>query len=226
MTTVVILQPSYIPWIGVFQLMSRADVFIHYDDVQYDSGGWRNRNRLKFLGGSRWITIPVSLPGGSLGTAIVDARVHDPGWQTRHMRLIQESLGTAKNFRELSEEVLPSLRHADLLVDVTIPLLEGIAVLLGVQTHFLRSSELHVSGSGTDRLVTLCKHVGASRYLSGPAARSYLDESQFRDSNIAVDWMDYRVHAYQQLHGAFDPYVSVLDTVANLGISGTRSLLK
>jgi hypothetical protein len=224
-TTCVILQPSYVPWIGVFQLMARADIYIHYDDVQYDKHGWRNRNRLRFPEETRWMTIPVSLPNGSHRTSILDARVTDPEWQPRHLRLIEESLGQAQHFGELSAEVLPSLQHAELLIDVTIPLLQVIARLLDVRVQFLRSSELSAAGSGTIRLVELCKEVGASTYLSGPAARSYLDESLFIDQGITVEWMDYPLEPYRQLYEPFEPYVSVLDPMANLGIVGTRALL-
>lgn len=225
MTTCVILQPSYIPWVGVFQLMAKADVYVHYDDVQYDKHGWRNRNRLRFPGETRWITIPVSLPDGALKTSIIDACVADPDWLLRHRRLIEESLGQAQHFDEVRVKVLPSLQHAELLVDVTIPLLEAMSRLLNIRVRFLRSSELSGDGKGTQRLVKLCQEVGASVYLSGPAARSYLDVSQFTDVGIAVEWMDYPIRPYRQLHAPFDPYVSVLDPMANLGIAGTRKLL-
>jgi hypothetical protein len=225
-TTCVILQPSYIPWVGVFQLMARADVYIHYDDVQYDKHGWRNRNRLRFPEGTRWITIPVSLPHGSLRTRIYEARIADAAWEPLHRRLIAESLGTATHFGELCAEVLPSLGHAERLTDVTIPLLEAIARLLDVRTTFLRSSELSVEGSSTDRLVKICEKVAASTYLTGPAARGYLDESLFDRVGIEVQWMDYPIRPYRQLHGDFDPHVSVLDPIANLGLAATRGLLE
>jgi hypothetical protein len=224
MTTCVVLQPSYIPWIGVFQLMAKADVYIHYDNVQYDKRGWRNRNRLRFAGGSQWISIPVSLPNVSHSTLIGDVRIADSTWPNRHLVLIRQALGSADHFSALAEEILPELRDSDLLINVTIPLLEYIAQLLNVRAVFRRSSEFLVAGNGSERLVQLCQEVGASVYLTGPAARNYLDESLFSDNGIRVEWMQYTIQPYRQLHGSFDPYVSVLDPIANLGIAGARGL--
>lgn len=205
--------------------MARADVYIHYDDVQYDKHGWRNRNRLWISDRPQWITIPVSQPNGSLNTLIRDVRIAEPEWVDRHTKLIEAALGSATHFHELKDLILPALRHAHHLVDVTIPTLEKIARLLAIRVHFLRSSELGVGGRGTERLVELCQSVGASTYLSGPAAREYLDESQFTRGAIRVEWMEYAVPKYRQLHAPFDPHVSVLDPIANLGVLGTQALL-
>lgn len=225
MTRCVILQPSYIPWVGVFELMSRADIYIHYDDVQYDKNGWRNRNRLKFPESARWLSIPVSLPQGSLKTAINEVEISDSSWELRHKRLIIESLGQAPHFCDVAEEILPALYHAEHLVDVTIPLLELMAELFGLQVRFFRSSELSVSETRTSRLVNLCQQVGASSYLSGPSAQEYLDEGLFEAKGIDVEWMDYRCEPYPQLHGRFNPNVSAIDAVANIGCLAMRERL-
>jgi hypothetical protein len=226
MTTCVILQPSYVPWLGVFQLMAQADVYVHYDDVQYDKNGWRNRNTLKTAEGKRWMTIPVSLPKGKLSTPLNQTMVHDSSWEQRHKQMILNALDGAPHLSDVVEQVFPVMVHSELLLDVTIPLLEHIANLLGLQTKFLRSSDLSVSGRGTDRLVTLCERIEATNYLTGPSARDYLDESQFHARGLTVEWMNYSIDPYSQLHGEFDAHVSVLDALANVGVSSlAQSLL-
>jgi hypothetical protein len=209
-----IVQPSYIPWRGHFDLIRRSDVFVFYDDVQYDKRGWRNRNRIKTPHGAQWLTIPVHAGGAQTEHIPINAvAAAQDGWPRRHLRALENSYGRAPHFDEYRgwlEGVYAA--PAALLADFTIALTIDIAQLLGIRgTRFIRSSELQASGRSTARLIDVLKRVGATRYLSGPSAKSYLDAEQFAAAGIALEWMDYQHEEYPQLYPPYDPHVTILD---------------
>ena len=229
--TCVILQPSYIPWRGVFDQVRQADVFVHYDDVQYDKNGWRNRNRIKGGNGPFWLTIPVTLPAGNLATRLDEVLVADrPAWRGKHWASIRGSYARAPHFRELADWIEPYYVRAappgERLIDVTIPLIEHTARVLGATgTEFVRASALGAAGERSERLIAICRAVGADRYVSGPSARDYLDTAAFRAAGIDVEFARYEYAPYPQLHGPFDPHVSIVDTLAMLGPAGAARAL-
>lgn len=226
MTSCVILQPSYVPWLGTFQLMAEADVYVHYDDVNFDAGGWRNRNLLKGPNGLFWITIPVSLPKGRRGTMIKDARINEESWVGSHLRSVGRAYSKAPHIDWVQGWLTPALqRQVGSLCDVTVPMLELCADKMGLSTRFLRSSELGVLPRERNlRLIEICRQVGANLYLSGPSARSYLDLDLFSRHDIEVQFVVYRDFVYPQLHGEFMANVSVLDAFAMLGPDASRLL--
>ena len=218
--TCVLLQPCYIPWRGYFDQIRRADVFVHYDDVQYDKNGWRNRNRLKGPNGSFWVTIPVSLPHGNRATHLAEARIDSSQrWQAKHWRSIKSCYQRASHFADVAAWLQPWYhRTPDRLIDFTIPLVEECARRLGLSdTEFLRSSSLAVEGERSERIAAICRAVGATHYLSGPSARAYIDEDLLGRAGITVEYMVYDYPPYPQLHGGFDRQVSILDTLFVLG---------
>lgn len=215
MTTGVILQPSYIPWRGFFDLVHDADVFVFYDDVQYDKHGWRNRNRIKTVQGSQWLTIPVNAKGNvSEGTLLKDARIAwTKDWSKKHLASIRQSYSKAPFFKEYFPlvESLYSERR-ELLADFTIASTMALARALGIEhTRFVRSSELGVDGGKTERLVRIMRHVGARRYISGPSARDYIVPELFARAGVELEYKSYDYPEYEQLHPPYDPQVTILD---------------
>lgn len=225
---VVILQPSYIPWRGVFDQIARADLFVFYDDVQYDKHGWRNRNRIKTKQGGQWLTIPVHSKGVVVeNTPINQIEIAwEQPWSEKHWRAIQQTYSKAPYFKQYApwlEEVYQ--RRPALLADFTIPLTIEIAGKLGIcHTRFLRSSELQASGQKTDRLIQILTQLGATHYISGPSAQSYIEEDKFRAAGITLEYMVYNYPEYPQLYPPFDPYVSVLDLLFMTGEAAGRSI--
>lgn len=221
----VILQPSYVPWRGYFDLIRRADVFVFYDDVQYDKHGWRNRNRVKTPGGSEWLTIPVHSRGATSGLLIKDVRTN-PGtnWSGAHLRTLRRLYEAGPHFADY----LPWLEstYADpppLLADFTIATTIDLAGMLGIDsTTFLRSSTLGIEGRKTDRLVAVCRALGATEYLSGPSARDYIEPEKFAAAGIELQYIDYRYPEYPQLYPPFDPYVTILDLLFMAGRTAPR----
>jgi hypothetical protein len=217
----VILQPSYIPWRGVFDQIRRADVFIFYDDVQYDTRGWRNRNQIKTPGGKRWLTIPVHSRGAQTqNIPINQIRIAwDSAWNDEHFRTLQVAYGKAPFFTQYSPLVRQFYeRHDEYLADLTVDLTIALARELGFgQTRFLRASSLGVEGTKTDRLLAVLDKVGADHYLSGPSAREYIEAHKFEQAGIQLEYMQYNYPEYPQLYPPYDPFVSILDLLFMTG---------
>jgi len=217
-TTLVVLQPGYLPWLGYFDLMQKADIFVHYDDVQFDKNGWRNRNRVKGAKGAVWLTVPVRHSGQS-GQSILDVEIDNrQDWRRKHLATVTQAYGRAP----FADKLVPKLRQIlerpwPLLVNLDLTLIDWLAAELAIATPRHRSSALGISGDRNERLIDLCMHFGANRYLSGNAAQDYLEPERFAAAGIEVVWHDYTHPSYQQLHGAFEPYLSVLDLMLNAG---------
>jgi len=219
---VVILQPSYIPWRGYFDQIRRADLFIFYDDVQYDKRGWRNRNQIKTSRGKQWLTIPVFARGSQTEHIPINQIriVWDTPWALDHLKSLKHSYAKAPHF----DRYLPLLneifqRRDNLLADFTIDFTISLVRELGIQhTTFMRSSEIPgIDGQKTDRLIQILRHVGAKHYISGPSARDYIEKDKFDAAGITLEYMEYNYPEYPQLYPPFDPYVGILDLMFMVG---------
>jgi hypothetical protein len=218
---VAINQPCYLPWRGHFALMKAADVFVFYDDVQFTSNTSRSfsaRVQLKTAAGRRWLTVPVR-KSGRFGQRIDEVRIVDDGrWPARHATAIRQAFREAP-FAAAIEPVLDALTGGpwEQLAELTIATTRLMAERLGLRGETLRSSALGVAGAGSARVLALCRALGATRYLTGHGALDYLDHDAFEAAGIEVHYMDYDLAPYPQLHGAFEPYVTALDVMANTG---------
>ncbi len=217
----VILQPSYVPWRGYFDQIRRADLFIFYDDAQYDKHGWRNRNQIKTAQGKQWLTIPVHSKGVTEGLPIKDVKIDwSKPWAKNHLKGLTFAYAKAPHFAE-HQEWLQSVyaRRDEFLAELTVWLTIEIARKLGfTRARFLRSSELQgVEGQKTDRLINILKRVGATHYISGPSARDYIEPQKFAAAGISLEYMEYRYPEYPQLYPPFDPHVSILDLMLMTG---------
>ncbi len=218
--TVVVLQPSYIPWRGTFDLIARADVFVFYDDVQYDKHGWRNRNQIKTKDGLKWLTIPVHAKNNVTDRVPINRVEIDwsRDWSKIHITSLQHAYGRAPHFAAALEPLRAAIAMKPaLLADLTIATTIAYARQLGLSTVFERSSNFASHGSKNERLLDVLREAGATRYISGPSARAYIDEGAFRDAGIALEYMTYSYSSYPQLHGPFEGAVSIVDTIAMLG---------
>lgn len=225
--TCVVLQPSYLPWRGYFHQIAQADVFVFYDDVQYDARGWRNRNRIKGPHGPQWLTVPVLHKGHQARGTPIDAVRIVPGspWPRKHWRAIEQAYRRAPHFAAHRDLVAGLFADPPaLLADLTIATTVALARALGLgRTEFLRSSQLGVAGGRSERLAAIARAVGAERYLSGPSAADYLDLAPFDAAGVAVEFMSYDYPPYEQLHPPYDPQVSIVDPLFTLGAAGTAA---
>ncbi|MGX9962458.1 WbqC family protein [Roseomonas sp. F4] len=228
-----IVQSSYIPWRGAFAMMARCDAYIFLDSVQFTRRDWRTRNRIKTPHGPLWLTIPVKQKGNY--HAPIDAmEVAEPGWSAKHLRSIEGAYRRGAGFAEVIDPLRSAYATAAgeaMLSAVNQGLTRALAGLLGIDTPFQRDVDLLpretlAALDATTRLVELAAAVGATHYISGPSARSYLDEGAFAARGIAVEWMSYAgLPQYPQLWGDFEPAISVLDPLLTLGVQGAREAL-
>jgi hypothetical protein len=217
----VILQPSYIPWRGYFHQIAKADVFVFYDDVQFDKRGWRNRNQIKTPGGLQWLTIPVYSKGAQTEHIPINQIkiVWDSAWNMAHLKAIQMAYSKAPYFGTYAP-LLEGFynQRPEYLADFTIETTIALARALGInQTKFLRSSELNANGQKTDRLIQVLSAVGATHYISGPSAQDYIENDKFKEAGITLEYMVYNYPDYTQLYPPFEPQVSILDLLFMTG---------
>ncbi|MBD3246391.1 MAG: hypothetical protein GF333_05205 [Candidatus Omnitrophica bacterium] len=213
---VAILQPMYIPWMGYFGLIGNVDVFVFLDDAQFEKQSWQNRNRIKTPSGPQWLTIPVHYSFGQhIREVKVDSRGH---WRKDHRKAFQFNYAKASFFREY-QELLERMFDSpgDSLAGFTVHGIRLLCEALGIRTPLRFSSEFGVRASKTARLCSLLKKIGATEYVSGPAAKEYLDTASLHRQGIKVYWWEYAVPEYPQLFGAFVSHLTVLDLLLNAG---------
>lgn len=218
MKRVAILQSAYIPWRGYFDLIASVDEFIFYDDVQFSHGDWRNRNRIRTADGSKWLTIPVPKKH-RIRRNINEVIASDPTWRQDHWNRISESYGKAPYFSEIARLLRPLyLENDENLSCINASFIKAICNYLGIESTLSWSWDFPYSHGKTERLVDLCKAASGTIYVSGPAAKSYLNEDLFRNSNLDVEWFSYdQLTAYPQIHCEFESNVSIIDLLFNCG---------
>ena len=217
---VVILQSSYLPWKGYFDLMNLADEFVLLDDVQYTRRDWRNRNRIKTAQGLQWLTVPV-VTKGRYHQRIDEVHVSDGTWRERHLLAIKHAYARAPWYEGYSAWLGSLYGDVDSarLSEINRRLLEAVCEQLGITTRLSWSSEHGVeAGDPSERLAALVQAVGGDEYVSGPSARAYLQSEPFERRGISVRFVDYDGYpAYPQLHGPFEHRVSIVDLLLNVG---------
>jgi len=218
--TVAIVQSCYIPWKGYFDLIASADEFIFYDDRQFTRRDWRNRNRIKTPNGVQWLTIPVNVKG-KYHQRIDETTVSDPDWAERHWKTLVHNYTAApcfKDYAPAAEDMYRQVAGESHLSRVNRRFIEGVCKLLGVETAFAWATDYDVEGDRSERLAALCRASGATRYLSGPRARSYLDEEVFSSQGIEVVYAGYDDYPeYDQLHPPFEHGVTIFDLLFHVG---------
>ena len=221
---VAILQSNYIPWKGYFDLINAVDEFILFDDMQYTRRDWRNRNLIKTAAGPKWLTIPVAVKGNYF-QKIKDTTVTDPRWAGKHWKSIVNNYSKARCFelyRELFEGLYLGLDER-FLSRINYLFISAICRILGISTRISWSDDYILAEGKTERLISLCRQSGATTYLSGPAARDYIDETLFEDAHIELQYMDYSSYQeYSQLSPPFEHRVSIIDLIFNEGPEATK----
>lgn len=221
---VLITQSNYIPWKGYFDAIALADEFIVFDEMQYTKRDWRNRNKIKTAAGTKWISIPVQVSGKYL-QKINETEVSDAKWGESHWNLLVQNYKSAPHFL-LIKDLLEDLYRAPasiLLTEINLSFIQRINEFLGITTKINRSRDFDLLEGKTERLLDLCEKVQATEYLTGPAAKDYMNESLFSSAGISVTYLDYSGYpTYEQLHGDFDHGVSILDLLFNTGAGAPK----
>lgn len=219
----VISQSMYFPWVGLFEQIRLADIFIHYDDVQF-TRGFYNRVQIKTANGCKWLTVPLrdQHRGQRIDEVLIDERID---WRGRHRDMLKQAYWKAP-YREEMLSLVDQVFAKDYvtLADLSRESILSLASYYGLteKTSFGSSAQMEVLGASSQRLRDICLAVGATVYITGHGARNYLDHEMFEKSGIRVEYINYRMIPYPQLHGDFTPYVTALDLIANCGKQGVK----
>ncbi len=216
---VAILQSNYIPWKGYFDLIHEVDVFVIYDCVKYTKNDWRNRNIIYPKHGKQWISIPI--PSSSVKLCIDEVRIPDARWQEVHAKTLSMGYARAPHFEQLQELIEGFLLKTqwENLSTLNTELIRWISGRLGFKTEIRNAREFSLHNDRVERLLGILESIGATEYLSGPAAAAYLDgqDSLFSDRGIQLRYKSYGPYLpYKQLKEPFEPSVSIVDLIANL----------
>ena len=228
---VTIHQPEHLPWLGFFNKLSKAELFVILDSVQFEKNYFQNRNRIIGSNGAQYVGIPVNMTGhmgGTIATTEIAVK-SNPTWKRKYLNTIK--MGYAKH--PFFEDVYPILENAinmdtGYIADINIAIFREFAKKMGFQPKYIRSSRLEISGLKSELILDICKYVGATTYIAGPSGRDYLDMKTFEDANIEVVFNDYHHPVYPQKKTTeFIPYMSALDLFMNCGFEeGKRIILE
>jgi hypothetical protein len=220
MKKVAIIQSSYIPWKGYFDIIHDVDCFIFLDDVQYTNRDWRNRNKIKSNSGEQWITIPL---GSNRDKLISEVEFDDLSWRETHLQNIEKYYRTADHFDKYFKLIKDFYYQKDWLYlsDFNQNFIKRFSTeILEIKTTFHNSAEIDVKEKKLNKITGLLEAVDGDYYVSGPLAKNYLDEKEFSKRNIKLCYKDYSGYPeYKQLYPPYSHYVSVLDLLFNVGDS-------
>lgn len=226
MKKVAIVQSNYIPWKGYFDMIAAVDEFILYDDMQYTRRDWRNRNQIKTPQGLMWLTVPVQVKG-KYHQKIRDTEIDGTEWAALHWKSLAQNYRRAPHYQEVASWLEPlylgeTYTH---LSQLNRRFIEAVCQYVGIRTRISNSWDYTLIDGKTERLADLCAQAGGSEYISGPAAKDYVDEQVFTGRGIRLTWFDYAGYPeYPQLWGEFCHGVSMLDLLFNCGQNARRHM--
>jgi WbqC-like protein family len=207
-------------------MIAAVDQFVFYDDMQYTRRDWRNRNQIKTPQGVQWLTVPVKAKGKYLQT-IRETEIEGTQWAKDHWQALSQNYRRAPFFNEISSWIEPLYlkEPPSSLSQLNRLFIQAICDYLGIKTALNNSWDFSLSDGKSERLADLCVSAGASEYISGPAARDYIDESVFAERGVKVSWFDYAGYStYPQLWGEFTHGVTILDLLFNCGKDSRRHM--
>lgn len=219
MRKVAVVQSNYIPWKGYFDMIAAVDEFILYDDMQYTKRDWRNRNLIKTPQGVQWLTVPV-LVKGKFHQKICDTEIDGTEWATTHWKALVQNYRRAPCFTEIATWLEPIYAEGLFthISQLNRHLIEAICKYLEIKTTIKNSWDYTLPDGKTERLAGLCAQAGGTEYISGPAAKEYIEEKIFTEMGIKLTWFDYSGYSeYPQLWGEFSHGVTILDLLFNCG---------
>ncbi len=227
MTTAAIMQPTYLPYLGYFQLMAASDVFVFLDDVQFARRSWQSRNRILTANGELMLTVPVKKHDRD--TAICAIEIDDSqGWRDKHLAAMRHAYGKRPGFEEgfafVSEQLA---QHRDgKLADLTCGMAQAAAECMGLTPRFVRASELGAAGARSEHLLAICQAAGATEYVSPMGSADYMEEDGvFAAAGFPVRFQRFVQVDYPQGHGEFIPFMGFVDALMNVGWARMRALV-
>lgn len=229
MTLVAVHQPTFLPWLGWWDKLVRADVLVLLDDVQFPKKGgtWMNRVRILVNGEPAWVTVPVERAYHGVRTVRETCIDGEKPWRDTIAKTIATSYGSAPHFDDVFPHVEDVLRaQTNSIAELNELGIRRIATELGAdETKLVRQSNLRVEGTATKLLVDLCRAVEATAYLTGDGAEGYLEREEFEGAGIAVVDQRFAAPLYPQRADRYVPGLSVVDALMSCGWEGTQALI-
>lgn len=222
-----IAQPEHLPWLGYFDKISRVDVFVFLDNVQFKKRYFENRNRIRSPKGWVWLTVPVRSKG-RFDQLIQEVEIdNERNWQRSHWKTLQLNYGRAACFDRYCEylEDIYIRRLWSGLIELNTHLIRWGAEQFSLKPKFLLASELGVEGCSSELLLAICQKLEATTYLSGVSGKDYLDEGLFREHGITIEYQEFHHPIYRQLYNPFEPCMAFIDLLFNYGPESRKILL-
>ena len=214
---VAVHQPQYLPWLGYFDKIRRADIFCYLDSVQYKKNDWQNRNRIKTSQGWQWLTVPVRF---QFPEKICEVKINSMvNWRKKHLQALVTNYRRTPYFGKYIE-VYEQIYSEDWesVSELNIHFIERLKDSLGLsQKPAIKSSQLELREDPTDRLIDICREVKADAYLSGQDGIKYMDLERFKENGIEVIIQDFKHPVYPQMFKDFESNMSVVDLLFNCG---------
>jgi len=210
-------QPQYLPWLGYFHKIDRADIFVLLDNVQFKKNEWQNRNRIKTAQGWQWLTVPVLYKYPQLiNEVMINNKVN---WQHKQRQAILSNYRKAPHYERLGgffEDIFST--SWQFVSQLNVAVVKRLTAILGMDTPLYVASELGEFPQDPDeRLIGITKHFRADTYLAGAGGRGYMDLDKYTQSGTEVIFQDFKHPVYSQLFGEFEPFMSVIDLIFNHG---------
>jgi len=226
--SLMIIQPSYLPWLGFFEMLYRSDVFISYDTAQYTKNDWRNRNLIRSNTEKIWLTVPVQIKG-KWPIPILDVKINNnTDWRRKHLRSLRQYYGRAPYFDQFFSPIEEEInKNYTYLQELNLSLVKRISDLLGFKRRIIKSSEMNLSwkSNKTSKLIAMCLAMGAKRYYASQASLSYIDKKQFSQAGIELVFQDYVHPIYRQQFKPFISHLSIIDLLFNMGPKSLKVIL-
>lgn len=216
---VTIHQPQFLPWLGYLDKIDQADLFVVLDSVQFKKNEWQNRNRIRTAQGWQWLTVPVRHRFGQrIHEVLIDEQ---SDWRTRHLRAMEMNYSRAPFRKGVLEEFEQMLQQeTGSLASLNLATVRWLLDSFGITTPMKLASQIQTREEPTDRLIDICRAVGATAYLAGPGAEAYMDMNKFRVTGIEVDIQAFQHPEYRQCYEPWIPALSAIDLLLNVGKEG------
>lgn len=211
-------QPAYLPWLGYFDKIMRSDVFVYLDTVQFQKNSFQNRNKIRTADGWAWLTVPVITKGVLYTTRLREITIDNrQNWRAKHRKALDINYRKAPFYERCREYFDDCYRREwERLSDLCCDMLRFFLNALGITTRIVKSSELPAfTSSKSDLILAICRALGATAYMSGALGRDYITIGDFGAAGIEVTFQDYRHPVYRQTYPGFEPYMGIVDVLAN-----------
>jgi hypothetical protein len=211
-------QPVYLPWLGLFHKIALAEKFCIFDIAQYQTKDFNNRNKIKTNAGAIWLSVPVESKD-HLEKSLKDIKVINNGWNKKHFKSIDLAYRKAPFYSRYIGELEEMLMGQSYvyLADLNLATLNYGLKNLGIEVPIVTASSFNFQGKKSELVLDMCKNLGANDYIFGAQGKNYADSKSFLDSGIRPHFQEYIHPVYPQLHGEFEPYMSLIDLLFNVG---------